>query len=55
MLVCQDWFEKKSIYKTAMEAAGYYKTWLESKSYVYELITIRNWILLYAKEKGVRC
>lgn len=53
-MVCDDWALNRSNHRSAMKAAEYYVSWLEKKNYFFATITVRNWILLYAKENNIK-
>lgn len=53
-LVCADWVKNKNNFKSATSASEHYKTWLEAKGFYYTPLSIRNWILMYAKEKNIK-
>lgn len=53
-IVCDDWLKKRSDFKSAMDAAEHYKSWLEGKGFYYGVLTVRNWILMHAKKHQVK-
>lgn len=53
-MVCDDWLKNRNNFKSAMAAAGHYKTWLEGQGFYYEPLTIRNWILMHAKQHQIK-
>lgn len=53
-MVCEDWALNRSNHRSAMKASEYYVSWLEKKNYFFATITVRNWILLYAKENNIK-
>ncbi|MBC0852590.1 hypothetical protein [Pantoea stewartii] len=53
-IVCEDWLINKNDFRSAMKAAEFYKTWLEAKGFYYGVITIRNWILMHAKDNQIK-
>lgn len=60
-LICEDWYNNRNSFQSSMKAAEHYKKWIEEKEYSlnrtkfsYEVLTVRKWILEYAKEKGIK-
>ncbi|WP_145524803.1 hypothetical protein [Yersinia rohdei] len=53
-LVEDDWYLNKSGFNSSMTAAAYYSEWLLPQGYAYSQTTVRNWILMYAKNRNVK-
>lgn len=53
-LVEDDWYLNKAAFNSSMTAAVHYSEWLIPQGYAYSQTTVRNWILMYAKNRGVK-
>lgn len=53
-MVCEDWVLNRRNYTSTMKAAEYYVSWLEKQNHYFSIITVRNWILLYAKANNIK-